>query len=125
MRRMERCAAIFSVLTGGALLSTWIVMFAVGKVPEISTKPLETSLLLTAELLTAFALIGGGFGVLARRQWGVWTNLVAMGMLLYCVINYIGILAEQGSWPVVAWFAFVAMLTIIFVGDYLRQSRGQ
>ncbi len=125
MRKMLKSAAIFSILMGVALLSTWIVMFAIGQVPELSTKPFETSLLLTAEFLTAFALIGGGYGVLTRRNWGHWANLVALGMLLYCVINYMGVLAEQGTWPAVAWFALVTALTIIFIADSLFHYAGQ
>jgi hypothetical protein len=94
MRKMTKSAAVFSILMGMALLATWIVLFAIGQVPEISTKPLATSLLLTAEFLTGFALIGGGYGVLTHRQWGHLTNLVALGMLLYCVVMH-RLLAEQ------------------------------
>ncbi len=117
--------AIFSILMGVALLSTWIVMFAIGEVPEISTRPLSTSFLLLAEFLTAAGLIGGGYGVLSHQKWGNLTNLMAMGMLLYCVVNYIGILAEQNNWPAVIWFVFVVTLTIIFVSDYIYHSLEQ
>ncbi len=125
MRKMNRAAAIFSILMGVALSSTWIILFAIGQVPEISTKPFETSLLLTAEFLTAASLIGSGYGVLTHRRWGQWVNLVAMGMLLYCVVNYIGVLAEQGTWPAVAFFSLVTVLTVTFITDFLYHVSGE
>ncbi len=125
MRMFTKSRAIFSILMGVALLSTWIVMFAIGQVPEILTKPLSTSLLLVAEFLTAAALIGGGYGVLTHRNWGNLANLVALGMLLYCVVNYIGVLAEQGNRPAVIWFVFVTIFTFLFIIEYLYHSADQ
>ncbi len=122
MRRMMKFGAIFSLLMGAALLSTWIVMFAIGNVPEISAKPLETALLLVAEVSTGLALIIGGYGVLKKRPWGRLANLASLGMLLYCVINYIGVLAQQGTWPAVGWFTLVTIFTVIFILDYLYHS---
>lgn len=114
-----KAAAIFSILMGASLLATWVVLFAVGQVPELSTSPFKTTLLLVAEVLTGLSLIVGGYGLLTRQVWGLKLQLVALGMLLYCTIFSCGELG-QGNPPVVIFFGTVATLTFIFGWSLVR-----
>ena len=75
---MRKIEAVFSILMGAAFLGTWLVLFLLGKVPELATSPLQTGLLLVAEFLTGLSLIVGGIGLLARTCWGVPLDLVAL-----------------------------------------------
>lgn len=120
MNRLARTAAVFSISMGVLMLATWGVLLFTGGVPELYTLPLETSLLLTAEFLTAFSLIAGGFGLLSYRKWGMTVTLVAMGMLLYCVIFSAGTFGQQGTLLAAAWFVLVALATLFFVGSFVR-----
>jgi len=113
---MRKIEAVFSILMGAALLGTWIVLFLLGKVPELATNPLETGLLLVAEFLTGLSLIVGGIGLLARARWGVPLDLVALGMLLYVSTYYTGILGQQGNTPAAVFMAVVAILTLVVLG---------
>ncbi len=118
-----KASAIFSVLMGGALLSTWVVLFALGRVPELYTSPFDTILLLVAEALTGLSLIAGGYGLLTRRAWGLKLQLVALGMLLYCTIFSCGALGKS-SLPVAIFFGTVAVLTFGFSLSLVRQESG-
>ncbi len=122
MNNLSRTAALFSILMGGLMLATWGVLLFTGQVPELFSEPLKTSLLLTAEFLTAFSLIAGGYGLLSKRRWGLTATLVAMGMLLYCVIFSVGVFGQQGILPAAAWFVLVALATLFFVGGFLRAN---
>ena len=122
MNNLFKTAAVFSILMGALMLATWGVLLLIGQVPELFTEPFKTSLLLTAEFLTAFSLIGGGYGLLSNRRWGLTATLVALGMLLYCVIFSVGVFAQQGILPAAAWFIFVALATLFFVSSFVRSA---
>ncbi len=122
MRDLSRTAALFAILMGSLMLGTWTVLLFTGQVPELVTKPFEAVLLLAAEFLTAFALIGGGYGLLSNRKWALRVTLVALGMLLYCVIFSIGVFAQQGIRPAAGWFVLVALATLFLVGRFVREQ---
>lgn len=66
---MIRFSGIFSITMGILMLGTWGVLFAIGQVEGFDTTPLEATALLAAEMVTAVALIAGGWGILAGRVW--------------------------------------------------------
>ena len=119
MGNMIKAAAIFSILMGASLLATWVVLFAVGQVPELYTSPFKTTLLLVAEALTGLGLIVGGYGLLTRQVWGLKLQLVALGMLLYCTIFSCGELG-QGNLLAAIFFGTVATLAFIFSWSLVR-----
>jgi peptidoglycan/LPS O-acetylase OafA/YrhL len=121
MGNMTKAAAIFSILMGACLLATWVVLFALGQVPELSTGPFKTTLLLVAEALTGLSLIVGGYGLLTRRAWGLKLQLVALGMLLYCAIFSCGELG-QGNPPLAIFFGAVATLAFVFCWSLVRRT---
>ena len=114
-----KAAAIFSILIGASLLSTWGVLFAAGRVPELHTNPFSTTLLLVAEALTGLSLIVGGYRLLTRQVWGLKLQLVALGMPLYCTIFSCGELG-QGNLLAAIFFGTVATLAFIFSWSLVR-----
>ena len=59
---MKKSVAIFSILMGAALIGTWLVLFLLGDVPALASRPLQSGLLLVVEFLTGVSLIVGGAG---------------------------------------------------------------
>jgi hypothetical protein len=97
---------------GSAQIVTWIVLFANGTAKrDYSSTPIQTLILLIAELLTAIAVITGGIGILAGRKWGIPLSLAALGMMLYCVIFSCGVFWQTGVAPAAAFFAAASVLT--------------
>ncbi len=111
---MKKEAAIFSILTGVAMLGTWSFLFLSNNYPQASESPLETGYLLVAEFLTSAALIAAGFGVLTHRKWGLPLILVALGELVYCAVRFAGELGQGGSVPGLAFFTAVGAFAIAF-----------
>ncbi|MFP4345070.1 MAG: hypothetical protein ACLFU8_10285 [Anaerolineales bacterium] len=75
-----------------------MALLATGNVPELETEPLAIAFHLAAELATAVALLFAGVGLLRRARWATSVTRLALGMLLYTVINSAGYFAEQGAW---------------------------
>ncbi len=111
---MKKAAAIFSIAMGIMMLGTWAFLLLTDQFPEIRTLPLQSGYLLTAEFLTAAALIAGGYGVLTSRTWALPLLLVGIGELIYCTIRFAGELGQGGSLPGLIFFSAVAIGGLIF-----------
>ncbi len=119
---MRKVTALYSILMGILLIGTWLVLFALGQVPELWTQPLDTGSLLAAEFLTGIGLVAGGWGLLTVRRWGFTLVLFALGMMFYTVVRSIGLFAEQGVPLAAAWFVLVTALTLLLVGYFLQRA---
>jgi peptidoglycan/LPS O-acetylase OafA/YrhL len=114
---MNKAIAVFSILMGGGLITTWIVLFLFK--PIIAESTFELVFLLIAEVLTGTSLILAGYAVIRRQRWGDHLQFVAFGMLLYCATFSIGALGQGGNIPIIAFFSSVASLTFVSIGYLL------
>lgn len=105
-------AAWYCLAVGMLILLSWPFFFLMGQVPQVETEPYGIFAHLVAEILTAVSLIIAGAGLFQKRLWAPRLALVALGMLLYTVINSHGYFADQGEWPLVVMFAILLTLTL-------------
>ncbi len=119
---MKKAAAIFSIAMGLMMLGTWAFLLLTNQFPEITTLPLQSGYLLTAEFLTAAALIAGGYGILSRRAWAFPLLLVAIGELIYCTIRFAGELGQGGSLPGLIFFSAVGLSGLVFAALLVLQA---
>lgn len=109
------------MLVGAAMIGLWTSLLLSGAVPELETNPLEIRYHLAAEFLTAIALLGSGAGLRQGRRWADRAFAVALGMLLYTVINSAGYYADLGEAGMVGFFTALTAVTVVFV--WLTVSR--
>jgi hypothetical protein len=88
--RRENLAGADAVGVGLAMLGMWTALYLAGEIPDLATAPLEIGYHLAAEGLTAVALLAAGLGVLQGRERAGRLLMVALGMLLYTVLNSAG-----------------------------------
>ncbi len=124
MKPLTATAGVFSILMGCALLGTWAVMFVLGPVPDLAGTPFETIFLLIAEALTGLSSIIAGYGLLRQRRWGLDAEFAALGMMLYCTVNYSGVLLQEGNAPVGAFMAGVALASLALILGLMRANAG-
>ena len=98
----------------------WSGLYLAGEITELATAPLEIGYHLVAEGLTAIALLVGGVGLLRGRAWAGRVLPVALGMLLYTLINSAGYYANLGEWPIVGMFTVLTLATGVLVFGWLR-----
>jgi len=108
-----RSIAYYCIVVGALMGIQWLFFLVTGNVPELETEPLAIGFHLVAELVTAVALILAGIGLLRRASRALPVTLLALGMLLYTVINSAGYFAEQGVWVVVGMFGVLLILTLL------------
>lgn len=102
----------YGIVVGLSMIGLWSVLLMTGQVPELQTARLQITYHLTAEFLTAVTLLGTGIGVVYGHHWAGGGYLVALGMLLYTVINSAGYYAELGEFPMVGLFALLTITTL-------------
>lgn len=102
----------------------WIFFLVTGKVTELETTVLAISFHLVAVLATAITLIFAGIGLLRRSSRPLLVTMLALGMLLYTIINSAGYFAEQGVWIMVGLFGVLLILTLCAVWILIKGNPG-
>lgn len=120
---MKRISAIYAIVMGIALLTTWIQLLIFDTDAQVAAwqaAPFQVSFLLLAEVMTGLALVLGGYGILAGRRWGPGLNFVALGMMLYTIVHSIGVFGQAGNRPATIAFTVLSLLTILVLAGLLR-----
>ncbi len=119
----KKLAAVYSIIVGVSLIAMWIVFYVTGSIPELTTEPARILLHITAEVVTAAALIIAGSGLLAGKTWGYQVYLVATGALLYTMIQSPGYFLHIGQAGFVGMFTVLIILSLFLLTKMVRQSK--
>lgn len=109
---MNVLVAAYSILVGVFMIGFWGFLVAT-KQAELEQRPWDMRLHLAAEFATAFLLIVTGAGGFLGVSGLVAASPVALGMLLYTVVNSPGFYAGRKEWPMVGMFATLTVLTLV------------
>jgi hypothetical protein len=101
--------ALYCATVGLFMMAWWGLEFRAGALRRPDRAPSDIGLHLAAELVTAALLVAAGVVLLAGGA--VTVALVALGMLLYTVIQSPGYFVARHEAAPVAMFAALAVLT--------------
>jgi hypothetical protein len=118
-----KIAAIYSILIGIAMLGMWSIFVATGQVPELRTSFYSIAMHIVGEIVTALALIAGGYGLFTGKKWGFQVYMLSMGMLLYTLIVSPGYYLQSGNAVMSGMFAvFFVIAAVFIVLSFLRRG---
>ncbi len=109
--RLAIAGALFMIVTGVLMGTMWSVFMLTGQVPEWATKPWSIGMHLAAKFTTAILLTITGL-VTLRRARPPRSALVALGMLVYTVIQSPGYYLDLGQPPFVVMFAVLGIVAV-------------
>lgn len=119
--KLKKTAAIYSIIVGFVMIGMWIMYLLTGQVPELKTTPIQITVHIAAEFVTATMLLIGGFGLFANHSWGYKIYLLSMGLLAYSVLYAAGYFGQLGDLVMVIMFAVLFVLVVFFtVGSLYR-----
>lgn len=107
---MNGLVAVYAIVVGVFMIGFWGFLVATGEA-ELRERPWDMRLHLTAEFATAVLLLVSGAGSFVGLPGISVLAPLALGMLLYTVINSPGFYAGKGNWPMVVMFAVLTVLT--------------
>jgi hypothetical protein len=120
--RMKTIVAVYSVTVGVLMLVLWGWFWATGAIPELTTKPWEIAMHLTAEFTTAGLLIASGMGLWFGARWAMQLNVFASGMLVYSLIQSPGYYLQKNAMLFVAVFAAAFFVTVVISPAFKPQQ---
>ena len=103
--------AVYSVLIGLLMIGFWVFALSKNLVPP-EEKPWSITFHVIAEFSTAILLIVSGVGLWLGSEWGRTLSPLALGLLLYAVINSPGYYAQKNNMPMLAMFIVLILLTV-------------
>jgi hypothetical protein len=118
---IQRLASIYSIFVGISMIGLWVMLLSTGQVPELTTEPYRIMSHILAEVVTAGLLLVAGFGLFARKTWGLKIFLFSQGGLFYTLIASPGYYIQLGSAPMVVMFGTLMVITLIFIGLVIRK----
>jgi hypothetical protein len=117
-----RFAALYAIVVGMAMVAQWVLTVVRRQIPGpeagqiVGRGRVEMLFHWAAESVTALTLVAGGLGLLVDCAWGRDIYALAMGMLLYTVVNSSGYFAQKREWPMVGVFAVILILALVSLG---------
>jgi hypothetical protein len=119
-------AAIFAILVGLLMIVQWTTSILKKQVagPEaglMNRGRNEMAHHWAAEFATAILLIILGASLLFQMAWGLSVFFVAIGMLIYTVINSPGYFAQQRKWSMVIMFVAINISPVVSTAHSFRK----
>ncbi len=119
---IKKTAAIYSILVGLSIILMWIMFYVTGSIPELESEPARIVMHITAEFITAIALITCGWGLLTLKKWGYQLYLPATGALIYTLVQSPGYFLHTGETALVLMFAVMLLATLLLLIKMVKSS---
>ena len=108
-------SAIYSIIIGIGIIGLWLMLYLTKQIPELKTTPVEIKYHMTAEFLMGFLCLMSGFFLLMDFYWATYFFTLAMGLVIYAVINSAGYYAQKKQWPFVIMFGIILIASVCLV----------
>jgi len=93
------------------MIGFWVFALSTNLVPP-EERPWSITFHVFAEFSAAILLIVSGVGLWLGSEWARMLSPLALGLLLYAVINSPGYYAQKNNLPMVAMFIVLIILTV-------------
>ena len=85
------------------------------QIPELETEPIAIGFHITAESIMGTISIVSGILMLINLSWALYPFILAMGLVIYSVINSAGYYGQKKEWPFVIMFGVILLTSIVLV----------
>lgn len=108
---LQIISGIYAIIIGIGIISLWVMLLLTNQVPELKTQHIAIRFHITAEMIMGILSLLSGILLLTRLSWAPSLFILAMGLIIYAVINSAGYYAQKKQW------AFVLMFSIILIAS--------
>lgn len=112
---LEIISGIFSISAGTITASLWIIVLLRKKGIRFIEHPFERLYHVIAEFIMSILAIVGGIALILQLTWGIYLFLFAMGLILYAIVNAIGIYGKKNYKMLLIVLVISAILTFALV----------
>ena len=112
---LEIISGIFSISAGTITALLWIIVLLRKKGIRFIEHPFERLYHVIAEFIMSILAIVGGIALILQLTWGLYLFLFAMGLILYAIVNAIGIYGKKNYKMLLIVLVISAILTFALV----------
>ena len=85
------------------------------QVPELETEPVAIKFHITAEMVMGGLSLISGIFLIIGLSWAPYLFILAMGLIIYAVINSAGYYGQKKQWLFVIMFGIILIVSICLV----------
>ncbi len=108
-------SGIYAIILGIGILGLWAMLLLTKQIPELETEPVAIGFHITAETIMGVISLLSGIFLLINLTWAIYPFIVAMGLVIYSVINSAGYYGQKKEWGFVIMFGTLLMFSITLV----------
>ncbi len=108
-------SGIYAIVIGIGILGLWTMLLLTKQVPELKTEPVSIALHLTAEIIMGILSLVSGIFLLIGFSWAAYFFILAMGLVIYAVINAAGYYGQRRQWSFVIMFGIILIASVSLV----------
>lgn len=120
LRVLLLISGIYAIVIGIGIIGLWTMLLLTNQVPELRTEPIAIKFHITAELIMGILSLFSGIFLLIGFLWAPLIFILAMGLVIYAVINSAGYYGQKKQWSFVIMFGIIliASLSLVIVNIF-------
>jgi len=108
-------SGIYAIIIGIGVLGLWTMLLLTKQVPEFKTEPVAIVFHLTAEITMGILSLVSGIFLLIGFSWAPYFFILAMGLVIYAVVNAAGYYGQKKQWAFVIMFGIILITSVSLV----------
>jgi len=112
---LEIINGVFTLSAGTMTFVLWVIVILKKQGHKFIEKSFERLFHIIAEFMMSIVAIVSGIGLLLRQIWALPVFFLAMGLILYAIVNAIGIYGEKKNRLLTLTLISSAIITIILI----------
>lgn len=106
---------IYAILIGIGIVGLWTMLYLTKQIPELKTEPVAIVFHITAEIIMGILSLLSGIFLLIGLSWAPTFFILAMGLIIYAVINSAGYYGQKKQWSFVIMFGIILVASVSLV----------
>lgn len=106
---------IYAILIGIGIVGLWTMLYLTSQIPELKKEPVAIVFHITAEIIMGILSLLSGIFLLIGLSWAPTFFILAMGLIIYAVINSAGYYGQKKQWSFVIMFGIILVASVSLV----------
>ena len=108
-------SGIFAIIIGIGIIGLWTMLLLTKQIPELKTEPVAIAFHISAEMTMGILCLVSGIFLLIGLTWGPYFFILAMGLVIYAVVNSAGYYGQKKQWSFVIMFGVILIASVSLV----------
>ncbi|MFX1470765.1 MAG: hypothetical protein ACFFB8_19170 [Promethearchaeota archaeon] len=105
-------SGIYAIIVGIGIIGLWTMLLLTNQVPELKTEPVAIRFHITVEMTMGILSLLSGIFLLIGLSWAPYFFILAMGLVIYAVINSSGYYSQRNQWSFVIMFGIILITSV-------------